>query len=322
MELEQNALPAEPELVLTPQPAPASQPSLDDSAVRAAMLQADSGGSSAVEPLPTQAPVETPKPLEVPEKFKKPDGTVDVEKLQASTRQLDEALKVKEKTIDEVVQESLRDYREKENAFRNRPNPEKLKASLEVPVEKPLTPPLPTLNLSDNQIVQKIQQDLQSDPVGTIVDLVRVISKQETEPLQKYVSEQTEAQRIAQKEAVIKQSLADIANRDRRILDPQIFEAVKAELNSDPDYWNLKNPYKAAWNEVKERLRLGEPQVQAQPSKGLSPILGGGTPPPAPSVSGAVTPRNVQAAISEARSAKELDALGQALRQLLSQNQG
>jgi hypothetical protein len=54
---------------------------------------------------------------------------------------------------------------------------------------------------------------------------------------------------------------------------------VNQVLDEEPGMMRLKNPHKAAWNEVKERLRLGEANTSpAQPSN-VTPTLGGGAPP-------------------------------------------
>ena len=108
---------------------------LDDAAVREAIGRAESAGQ---DPLSltlsdlaqgqTQNPVssEALKAPEVPQKFLKPDGGVDVEKLQASTRQLGEVLKDKETAVQKTVEDYLREYRELETRFKGLPNPDRL----------------------------------------------------------------------------------------------------------------------------------------------------------------------------------------------------
>ena len=108
----------------TPPPFVASteglQPPMDDNAVREIFAKAAASGAEDLTQviqapaLPGQ-PVEpvqasAPSPGEVPAKFKKPDGTVDEEKLKASSAQLDQANEQKQKTIEEILAE----YKEKE----------------------------------------------------------------------------------------------------------------------------------------------------------------------------------------------------------------
>jgi uncharacterized protein YgiM (DUF1202 family) len=275
-------------------PATASQPAfqpdqakLDGAKVRAAMIEAAQRGEDpfkmtvgdldkAGQPLPTQAPpTQAGTPAEIPEKFKKPNGEVDVEKLKASTERLDEAIQQKEAKLQEVqksVDDYLKEYKAKESQLRNTPNPERLAAQLPPP------PPSPMLNqpINDVQLEQMINADLQANPARTVAQLVKLAIAQELQPL-------NEDRRDNQ----IRENIKQIAAKDGRILREDVFAAVNAKLQSDPDLWKLKNPHKAAWLEVKEEMRLGEPdvQAQAQPSKPSAPILGGGTPPPAPSLS-------------------------------------
>lgn len=271
-------------VTLTPaQPQEASQPAfqpdpvkLDEAQVRAAMKQAAASGtdpfSLAVGDLNQgEAPKERVEPpQEMPDKFKKPNGEADVEKLKASTRQLDEAIQQKEvklKTVEEMFQE----YKVKETQFRSMPNPDKLAAQIPPGPVQPLTP----AQVPMEAMKARILQDLNADPVGTITDLIAVISKQQLQPIEE-----------ERRDNAIRQNIRALAEKDQRILNPQVFAAVNAKLASDPDLWKLKNPHKAAWLEVKEDLRLGElTQAQAHPSKPSAPILGGGTPPPAPSSS-------------------------------------
>jgi hypothetical protein len=73
-----------------------------------------------------------------------------------------------------------------------------------------------------------------------------------------------------------------------------VFNAINGVLSREPELYNLRNPHEVAWLKVKEEMRLGEPfQAQAQPSKAPSPVLGGGTPPSAPSVAIPQTPQNI-----------------------------
>ena len=137
--------------------------------------------------------------------------------------------------------------------------------------------------------------------MGTLVDVATAIARREQEPLIKW----TKAAEEIAKEQAIRQNLATLAERDKRVLQPEFFQAINQEIASDPGYRKLKNPHKAAWNEVKERLRLGEPQAPAQSSKQPSPVLGGGTPPPVPSSNAPVTPQNLSAAIPQIKNAEE-----------------
>jgi hypothetical protein len=118
-------------------------------------------------------------------------------------------------------------------------------------------------------------------------------------------------------------NLQALASRDARILREDVFAAVNAKLQSDPDLWRLKNPHKAAWLEVKEEMRLGEPlPVPAQPSR-ASPVLGGGTPPSAPS-SSVMSPTDVIANLHklDLRDKKQ-EALGdEAIRAQLASSRG
>lgn len=220
----------------------------------------------------TQGKSEVPASLE---KFKTSTGEVDVEKLKASTKQLDEAIQKKEE-----VQKSVDDYLEKQKKFRNMPNAEKLKAEAAQAVTPPVLPNQQT-PLSMAELEARIREDWQRDPIKTNMDLINIAVearlKNALTPLQRDIEER----KLEQQDRQLRENLTKLAEKDSRVLHPQVFEAINAKLDANPELWNLKNPHKAAWLEVKEEMRLGEPlQAPAQPSRTPSPILGGGTPPP------------------------------------------
>ena len=287
--------------------------SVSESDVRAAIMSLEGNAPAAAE-VPAQAapampPVEVPAPapvvssVEVPSKFLKPDGTVDVEKLQTSTKRLDEAIEKKTLSIDEMVAK----YKEKEATFHSLPS---------VPAQaQPAVQPVPAAQANPYAsqpgvpqdmaaLHSQIMADMQKDPIGTIADIVRIVAKEETKPVMEFV----ETQRSQQKDLIVKTQLAELAKADPRVTDPNIYAKVIEEIQSDPGYKNLKNPYKAAWNEVKERLRLGD-VPNAQPGKIPTPILGGGTPPPVPSAMPTITPKVLESAISAASSKQEMAAV-------------
>lgn len=284
-----------------PQPQPvqalASESQLDEAAVRQAIANAEANNQdpqtitmaeyeqvkSGIAPVPAQGrtPVAAPIPAlaaDVPQKFLKPDGAVDVDKLLASTKQLDEAIQKKEEAVNKTVEECLKDYQELENRFRNTPNPEKLAANLSAQA-----PAAPAPQLDQRQLEDIVRRDFNADPLATTARLIELSLEQKFRP-------------IAEREKVdaVRSNIQSLAEKDSRVLHPKVFEAIKAKLASDPDFWKLKNPHKAAWLEVKEEMRLGEPsQAQAQPR--LSPVLGGGTPPSAPSNTTPYNPQDVLA---------------------------
>ncbi len=280
------------------QPAFQPEPKLDERVVRAAMMEAAQRGDDpftmtvgdlekAGQPTPPQTPPsQAGTPVEVPEKFKKPNGEVDVEKLKASTERLDEAIKAKEtalKTVDDMV----REYKALEAKNTQLPNPQRVAAQLPPPL------PSPTLAqpMSDQQLEAMINADLQANPARTVAQLVRLAIAQELQPLNE-----------DRRENQIRENIKQIAAKDPRILREDVFAAINAKIQSDPDIASRKNPHKAAWLEVKEELRLGEPDAlaQAQPSRPSAPILGGGSPPPAPSLSESRTSfQTLDAAISQ-----------------------
>lgn len=270
-------------------------PMLDDATVRQALVQAEANNvdpttltledmvkGQSKEPVAPPEPV-TPAPQvpvlqpdvttpEVPQKFLKPDGEVDVEKLVASSRQLDEAIQKKETALQKTVDDYVREYREKETKLRTLPNPEKLAAQM------PPTPAAPAVNpatMSQQEIEAILMRDFQANPVATMANLVDAALKARLAPFEE-----------KEKDDRIRTNIADIASKDPRVLRDDVFSAINRKLSESPELWNLKNPHKAAYLEVKEELRLGDlPQGgQAQPSRPPAPVLAGGTPPSTPSV--------------------------------------
>lgn len=264
-----------------PMATPEVLPVLDDAMVRQAIIDAESKGQNPLSLTVADAQGQTPAPETqnpvVPEKFLKPDGEVDVEKLKTSTERLNEAIQKKDeanKSVDELV----REYNELQKQFRNSPNPER-RMRESVPQTRP---PETRTELSEPELKARILEDLQKDFVGTMADFQRSIAKNELAPLVDALEEFKQEKRDQE----IRRNISEIAKSDPRILNSSIYEEVKKELASDAAYFGFKNPHKAAYLSVKERLRLGEPsQAPAQPGRAPSPILGGGTPPPTPSSS-------------------------------------
>lgn len=296
-------------------PTGASQPAgpaLDDNAVRAAIANAEAQGQNperlTISDLPQGTPQTVQPTVQVPEKFLKPDGVVDVEKLKDSTRQLDQAIATKEQGLQEVqksVEDYVKEYLEKQTRFRNSPNPEKIAAQL---------PPQPSTDndtiprMTNEQLQEMINRDISVNPAATVAQMIQLAIDHRFKPIEQ-----------AEKVNSVRETVKVLAEKDPRILEGGNFQAIKDKLDAEPDLWKLKNPYKAAWLEVKEDLRLGEPnKVQAQPSRPPSPILGG-SPPPPPSVSGAVDPNNPWATLNrlDLRDKKQEVAGDQAIRDIL-----
>ena len=282
------------------------EPMLDESQVRQAIANAEANNqdpqSITMQDF-AQVPVTTP----VPQKFLKPDGAVDVDKIQASTKQLDEDIQKKQ----DAVQKSVDDYLEAERKFRNMPNAEKLAPQAPQMVQVP-TSPVPPGVLTPQQQEEIVRRDYAVDPLGTTTRLLDLMLEEKFRPI-------AEKNRIEERRFNIQK----IAEKDPRILQSDYFDAVNAKLQSDPDLWKLKNPHKAAWLEVKEEMRLGEPNlVQAQPSRS-SPILGGGSPPSAPS-SSVESPQITAESLStlDLRDKKQEAAGDAAIRALLQGNRG
>ncbi len=274
MGIVENPEPTPPEL----QPAFQPELKLDEAAVRAAVMQAEAAGEDPAKlKVSAAAQIQTPDaakaPVEVPEKFKKPNGEVDVEKLNASTKQLDEAIQKKQEglqNVDKFVEDQLRSYKEKERQLRGLPNPARLAAQMAPPV--PAAPMNPS-EIPNEQLEAMINQDLRNNPARTIANLVQLAIQRELEPINE-----------DKKDGRIRSNLKELAERDPRVVSN--IASINAKLDENPELWALKNPHKAAWLEVKEDLRLGELTLApAQPSKPVAPVLGGGTPPPAPSSS-------------------------------------
>ena len=283
------------------------EPMLDESQVRQAIANAEANNqdpqSITMQDF-AQVPVTTP----VPQKFLKPDGAVDVDKIQASTKQLDEDIQKKQ----DAVQKSVDDYLEAERKFRNMPNAEKLAPQAPQMVQVP-TSPVPPGVLTPQQQEEIVRRDYAVDPLGTTTRLLDLMLEEKFRPI-------AEKNRIEERRFNIQK----IAEKDPRILQSDYFDAVNAKLQSDPDLWKLKNPHKAAWLEVKEEMRLGDVPhgTQAQPSR-PSPILGGGTPPSAPS-SSVESPQITAESLStlDLRDKKQEAAGDAAIRALLQGNRG
>ena len=216
--------------------------------------------------------------LEVPDQFRNQDGEADVEKIKDATRQLDEATQKKEEKIARTVDDYLKEYKDKQTKFRNLPNPEKMGERL-----RTQEPPQQN-GLNDQQLREMILNDYRIDPLGTTTNLIEAVISRHLEPF-------TEEKR----ERSLRQNIGALAEDDPRILDERVFKAVNDELIANPRLWQLENPHRAAWLEVKERLRLGESpkRTLAQPSRPPSPVLGAGAPPSAPSPSGSRQARSV-----------------------------
>ncbi len=246
---------------------------------------------------------------EVPQKFLKPDGAVDVEKIQASTKQLDEVIQKKEEAVSKTVDDYMREYNERERKFRNIPNPERLAAQL------PTAAPAPVQEIVAPQNFEEIvRRDYAADPLGTTARLLELMIQKKLQPMEE-----------REKAEVTRLNLQTLASKDPRILREDIFAAVNVKLQSDPDLWKLKNPHKAAWLEVKEEMRLGDVPsgAQAQPSR-PSPVLGGGTPPSAPSSSVSTLPQDVVANLHklDLRDKNQEAAGDAAIRAMLAGNRG
>lgn len=279
---------------------PAHQPSdvkLDKATVRAATIEAAKQGldpfSMTVGDLNqgqvpvSQKSVQGESPVEVPEKFKKPTGEADVEKLKASTRQIDEAIQKKEAELQKSVDDYVKAYKEKEKKLRQELGPavsslQKETAALSAPVQAPQAP-----QLTMEQLRARIAEDMKQDYIGTTMDLINIAVSQRLSQEIAPLKQDAEELRIERQDRQLRANLSELVEKNPQILHPTVFAAITAKLDANPKLWNLDNPHEFAWLKVKDELRLGDAPsgVSAQPSKPPSPILGGGTPPPAPSSS-------------------------------------
>lgn len=271
-------------------PSQSSQPTLqpvpeklDKQAVRTATINAAKQG---IDPFSMTVgdlnQGQAPAPTDIPDKFKKPNGEVDVEKLKTSTERLDEAIQKKEDAVQKSIDDYVKEYREKERKFRGELGP---KLANLTPTPQPVAPPPAPI---DPMVMRaRIEADFERDKIGTLADLVEVIVAQRLTKEVTPLKEDLEQVRLDRQDRQLRNNLQSLAEKDPRILNPKVFAAITAKLDAEPDLWKLANPHKAAWLDVKDELRLGDlPQGSpAQPSKVPSPILGGGTPPPAPSSS-------------------------------------
>ncbi len=310
----------------TPISAQPQLPSMDESSVRAAVMQAEADGNevanlaqtSGLDKIVPIVPAPQVQPQDVPAKFKNPDGTVDVQKITDSTRQLDAAIEQKQLS----VEEALAQYKAKETQFRNLPsNPaqvqryaqEQAQAQVAQPPAPPAYAPPPPAVPPPDQLQAQIQQEFQRDPIGTMVDLVKAVTLNQQKPVMDFIEKLREQER----DNGVRTNLQQLAQEDPRVLHPQVYAEIVKEMDNDPGYRQLRNPHKAAWNEVKGRLRLGEVQTPAQPSRTATPILGGGTPPPVPSSAGQATPQNLLQAIGQMKTPDEQSRVEAEIRRLM-----
>src|SRR6185436_4177150 len=157
-------------------------PTLDDNAVREAIAKAEANNQ---DPMTiqmnelSQAPAQNPAPSapEVPQKFLKPDGAVDVEKIQASTKQLDEAIQNRDPIPQKTVDDYLKEYREKEKQFRSQTVPKQAAPAA------PLAPP-PVVDSPPQNFEEIVRRDYEADPLATTARLVDLIVQKRFEPLE------------------------------------------------------------------------------------------------------------------------------------------
>lgn len=264
----------------------------EEDALRQMFIDADKKGIELNDRITVPAPaiLEQPKPPVVtsfPEKFKTPEGTVDEEKLKASSKQLETAIVEKQKSIDEIIA----DYKVKEREYSELSQKKsELSKNPPAPPQPIQTVPFPVTPAvaADPQMAQLHQQilaDMHRDPVGTTIMLNEAMLQKKLEPIMDRMRQEDEVRR----DLTMRESLAKLADEDPRILNGQNYEMVKQIINEDPGIMRLKNPFKAAWNEAKGRLRLGE---QARPST-PTPTLGGGAPPSVSTLPGSQTPQTL-----------------------------
>lgn len=289
--------PVTPPQEAQPIPVPVPAPSLLDqeAQIREALVAAEQRGEdpSAVR----VGDVLNKPPVQVPEKFQTPTGEADVDKIKASTRQLDEGIEKKETQNQKTVEDFLNDYNKSYAKFRSTPNPQKLAGDLGVPVPVQVTPQA----MTNEQLMAQIQADYQRDPIGTQMKLNELMVERLLAEKVKPIEQDLEQTRAEREQNRVRQNLKEIVSKDSRVLREDVYAAINAKLEADPDLWKLKNPLKAAWLEVKDEMHLGEPTLaQAQPSKSASPILGGGTPPPPQSSGdGVINPQVLMGALKQ-----------------------
>lgn len=239
---------------------------------------------------PAPAPVVQIPTVQVPEKFKTPEGAVDEEKLKASSKQLDSAIEEKTKSIDEI----MADYKAREKKLHEL-STQKADAARQLQSLPSVNPA--QVNPVDPQLQamhQQILSDMQRDPVNTSIMLNEALITKKLEPLMQRFQQDEEIRQ----DAIRRDSFSRLAESDPRVMQNQYYAAINQVLDEDPAMMRLKNPHKAAWNEVKERLRLGEPMVPAQPSMS-SPQLGRGAPPSVSTFQGQVTPQSLAQQVNQ-----------------------
>jgi hypothetical protein len=254
-------------------------------------------------PGPEQPPSAPAPAVVVPQKFQKPDGTVDEDKLKASSERLNEAVEQKQKTVDELLLE----YQEREKKLHGL-------GQQKAEIERQMSPVLaPVVPIQDPQALQqRILQDYQQNPLDTVIKLSEAIAETKLAPFRDRFQQEDEQRRLQG----MRQNVADLAQADPRFLDPRLNAMVNQVLDEEPGMMRLKNPHKAAWNEVKERLRLGEPnQVPAQPSSAM-PTLGRGAPPSVSALPGPITP---QTAFQQAQQVNPYSPEGKAFEEQLKE---
>jgi hypothetical protein len=246
-------------------------------------------------PVVTQQAVQTTP--EIPAKFQKPDGTVDEEKLKASSEQIQGVIEQKKKSIDEMLaeykanEEKLRQTGQEANNLKQALQERKIS-------EPPAQIPSNVQGLTPQQIHANLLQQMSDDPIGAVFEIAKVVSQKEGREIAAPALEVAARFAEQQRDADMRQNLLSIAEKDVRIQNPELYAEFVKELNSDPAYFRLKNPQRAAWNEVKDRLRLGEPTPgSAQPSQASSPVLGHGVPPSVSSLPQPMSADRVQEAV-------------------------
>jgi hypothetical protein len=224
----------------------------------------------------------------VPQKFQKPDGTVDEEKLKASSERLNEAVAQKQKTVDELLLE----YQEREKKLHGLSQ-----QKAEIQRQMPPIPTAPVPEVPPQELEQRLRHDFQRDALDTTVKLADAIVANKLAPILERFQQDEENRRLQG----LRQNVADLAAQDPRFLDPRLNAMVNQVLDEDPAMMRLKNPHKAAWNEVKERLRLGEVnQPPAQPSNAM-PTLGRGAPPSVSTLPGPLSPQSAYQAVQKVK---------------------